>query len=106
MLGAFGVYLALHKLGVNYWLSLLLVPLVIGAFGAFIERVLLGGSPGSITSIVFSSLSACALVLEGIFRDIYGSAGLPYPAPPSLSGLVDLGFMRLPIYRVWIVECR
>jgi branched-chain amino acid transport system permease protein len=44
-----------------------------------------------------------ALVLEGIFRDIYGSAGLPYPTPQALRGLIDLGFMRLPIYRIWIV---
>lgn len=103
MLGAFGVYLALQKLGINYWLSLLLVPLVIGAFGAFIERVLLRRLTGldHLYSLLFTF--GLALVLEGIFRDLYGSAGLPYPAPASLSGLVDLGFMRLPIYRVWIV---
>ena len=103
MLGAFGVYLALQKLGINYWLSLVLVPIVIGAFGAFVERVLLRRLTGldHLYSLLFTF--GLALVLEGIFRDIYGSAGLPYPAPPSLSGLVDLGFMRLPIYRVWIV---
>jgi branched-chain amino acid transport system permease protein len=103
MLGAFGVYLALQKLGINYWLSLLLVPIVIGIFGAFIERVLLRRLTGldHLYSLLFTF--GLALVLEGIFRDIYGSAGLSYPAPPSLSGLVDLGFMRLPIYRVWIV---
>jgi branched-chain amino acid transport system permease protein len=44
-----------------------------------------------------------ALVLEGIFRDIYGSAGLPYPVPAQLRGFVDLGFIRLPLYRVWVV---
>ena len=103
MLGAFGVYLALHKFGVNYWLSLLLVPIVIGAFGALIERVLLRRLSGldHLYSLLFTF--GLALVLEGIFRDIYGSAGLPYAVPPGLSGLVDLGFMRLPIYRVWIV---
>lgn len=103
MLGAFGVYLALHKLGINYWLSLLLVPIVVGAFGALIERVLLRRLSGldHLYSLLFTF--GLALVLEGIFRDIYGSAGLPYAVPPGLSGLVDLGFMRLPIYRVWIV---
>jgi hypothetical protein len=104
MLGAFGVYLALQKLGVNYWWSLLLVPIAVGAFGALIERLLLRRLAGldHLYGLLFTF--GLALVLEGIFRDVYGSAGLPYPTPASLRGLIDLGFMRLPIYRVWIVE--
>jgi branched-chain amino acid transport system permease protein len=103
MLGAFGVYLAMHKLGVNYWWSLILVPIVVGAFGALIERLLLRRLSGldHLYGLLFTF--GLALVLEGIFRDIYGSAGLSYPPPPLLRGLIDLGFMRLPIYRVWIV---
>jgi branched-chain amino acid transport system permease protein len=103
MLGAFGVYLAMHKFGVNYWWSLILVPIVVGAFGALIERLLLRRLSGldHLYGLLFTF--GLALVLEGIFRDIYGSAGLSYPPPPLLRGLIDLGFMRLPIYRVWIV---
>ena len=103
MLGAFGVYLAMHKLGVNYWWSLALVPIAVGAFGALIERVLLRRLAGldHLYGLLFTF--GLALVLEGIFRDIYGSAGLPYPTPPDLRGLIDLGFMKLPLYRIWIV---
>jgi len=103
MLGAFGVYLAMAKLGINYWWSLLLVPIVVGAFGALTERVLLRrlSNLDHLYGLLFTF--GLAIVLEGIFRDIYGSAGLPYPPPPQLRGLIDLGFMRLPIYRVWIV---
>ena len=103
MLGAFGVYLAMHKLGVNYWWSLALVPIAVGAFGALIERVLLRRLAGldHLYGLLFTF--GLALVLEGIFRDIYGSAGLPYPTPPELRGLIDLGFMKLPLYRIWIV---
>ena len=103
MLGAFGVYLALHKFGLNYWWSLLLVPIAVGAFGALVERVLLRRLEGldHLYGLLFTF--GLALVLEGIFRDIYGSAGLPYATPQQLRGLIDLGFMRLPIYRVWIV---
>lgn len=103
MLGAFGVYLALHKLGVDYWWSLVIVPVVVGAFGALVERLLLRRLAGldHLYSLLFTF--GLALVLEGIFRDIYGSAGMPYPVPPALRGLIDLGFMRLPVYRVWIV---
>jgi branched-chain amino acid transport system permease protein len=103
MLGAFGVYLAMQKIGVNYWWSLILVPIIVGAFGALIERVLLRRLTGldHLYSLLFTF--GLAMVLEGIFRDIYGSAGLPYPTPEQLRGLINLGFMRLPIYRVWIV---
>lgn len=103
MLGAFGVYLAMYKLGVNYWWSLLLVPIAVGAFGALIERVLLRrlARLDHLYGLLFTF--GLALVLEGIFRDIYGSAGLPYPTPPELRGLIDLGFMKLPLYRIWIV---
>ena len=103
MLGAFGVYLAMYKLGVNYWWSLLLVPIVVGAFGALIELALLSrlARLDHLYGLLFTF--GLALVLEGIFRDIYGSAGLPYPTPPELRGLIDLGFMKLPLYRIWIV---
>lgn len=103
MLGAFGVYLAMYKLGVNYWWSLLLVPIVVGAFGALIERALLSrlARLDHLYGLLFTF--GLALFLEGIFRDIYGSAGLPYPTPPELRGLIDLGFMKLPLYRIWIV---
>jgi branched-chain amino acid transport system permease protein len=77
MLGAFGVYLAMQKLGVNYWWSLLLVPIVVGIFGALVERLLLRRLIGldHLYGLLFTF--GLALVLEGIFRDIYGSAGLP-----------------------------
>ncbi len=103
MLGAFGVYLAMYKLGVNYWWSLILVPIAVGTFGALIERLLLRrlASLDHLYGLLFTF--GLALVLEGIFRDIYGSAGLPYPTPPELRGLIDLGFMKLPLYRIWIV---
>src|SRR5882757_900 len=103
MMGAFGVYLAAHWFGIGYWPSLVLVPIVIGAFGMAIERVLLRRLAGvdHLYGLLFTF--GLALVLEGTFRDIYGSAGMPYPAPAQLRGLVDLGFTRLPLYRVWVV---
>ena len=41
MLGAFGAYLLLNKLGLGYWWALLIVPLVVGATGVIIERTML-----------------------------------------------------------------
>ncbi|MCJ9728638.1 branched-chain amino acid ABC transporter permease [Bradyrhizobium sp. PRIMUS42] len=103
MVGAFGGYLLLQAFGINYWWSLLLVPLGVALIGATIERLFLRRLAGSdhLYSLLFTF--GLAIFLEGIFRDIYGAAGRPYPVPAALRGLWDMGFMRLPIYRVWIV---
>jgi branched-chain amino acid transport system permease protein len=103
MMGAFGVYLALRWFGIGYWPSLALVPIVVGTFAMAVERLLLRRLAGidHLYGLLFTF--GLALVLEGIFRDIYGSAGLPYATPESLRGLVDLGFTRVPLYRLWVV---
>ena len=41
MLGAFVAYLSLNKLGINYWASLILTPLLVGATGVLIEKTML-----------------------------------------------------------------
>jgi len=44
-----------------------------------------------------------ALIVQGLFRNEFGSSGLPYQIPPELSGGVNLGFMFLPKYRAWVI---
>jgi branched-chain amino acid transport system permease protein len=102
-MGAFAVYLALHRLGIGYWPSLALVPILVGVFGMAIERVLLRRLRGidHLYGLLFTF--GLALVVEGTFRDVYGSAGLPYAVPAELRGLVDFGVIRMPLYRVWVV---
>jgi Kef-type K+ transport system membrane component KefB len=43
------------------------------------------------------------LIIEGVFRNEFGSSGLPYRIPAELQGAWDLGFMFMPIYRGWVV---
>jgi branched-chain amino acid transport system permease protein len=38
-----------------------------------------------------------------VFRNEFGSSGLPYTIPPQLTGAQNLGFMFLPTYRGWVV---
>lgn len=103
MLGAFAAWIALRTCGVSYWWALLLAPLIVGCFAALIERLFLRRLEGldHLYGLLFTF--GLAIALEGTFRDIYGSAGLAYPPPPELRGVFDLGFMRLPIYRAWVV---
>src|SRR3979409_935406 len=41
MMGAFCAYFLLAKLGLNYWWSLALAPVMVGLFGILIERTML-----------------------------------------------------------------
>ena len=43
------------------------------------------------------------LLIEGVFRSIYGVSGLGYDTPELLEGATNLGFMILPNYRAWVV---
>jgi len=103
MLGALAAWLALTVGGINYWWALALAPLVTGLFGVIVERLLLRRLQGldHLYSLLFTF--GLALAIEGTVRDIYGTSGLAYPVPPALKGPVDLGFMRLPAYRIWVV---
>ena len=103
MLGAFAAYLALQLFGINYWSALILAPIVVGCFAVLIERFFLRRLEGldHLYGLLFTF--GLAIALEGIFRDSFGSAGLSYAVPDQLRGLLDLGFMRLPIYRAWVV---
>ncbi|CAK7260163.1 MULTISPECIES: branched-chain amino acid ABC transporter permease [unclassified Shinella] len=103
MLGAFVALLLLQYLGVNYWLALLIAPLVVGLFGALIERTMLSRlyDLDPLYGLLFTF--GLALTIEGTFRYLYGAAGQPYSVPPSLAGGTNLGFMFLPNYRGWVV---
>ncbi|MCJ8508975.1 branched-chain amino acid ABC transporter permease [Rhizobium lemnae] len=103
MLGAFTAYLLLHFAGIGYWPALILTPIIVGVFGAVIERLFLQRLYGldPLYGLLFTF--GLALMLEGIFRYYYGASGQPYATPPSLAGGTNLGFMFLPNYRGWVV---
>jgi branched-chain amino acid transport system permease protein len=44
-----------------------------------------------------------ALIIQGLFRNEFGSSGQPYRVPAELTGGQNLGFMFLPNYRGWVV---
>ncbi len=103
MMGAFVAWLALTKFGINYWVSLILAPVVVGALGVVLERTMLRKLYKLDHLYGLLLTFGIALIIEGIFRDQFGSSGESYPVPELLSGGVNLGFMYLPIYRGWIV---
>ena len=103
MMGAFVAWGLLTKLGMNYWWALLIAPIVIGALGVVIERTMLSRLYKLDHLYGLLLTFGLALIIQGLFRNEFGSSGLPYQIPPQLTGGMNLGFMFLPIYRGWVI---
>jgi branched-chain amino acid transport system permease protein len=103
MIGAYVAWFGLEKFGLNYWLALLVAPIVVGALGVVVERTLLRRLY-KIDPIYGLLLTfGLALIFEGIFRDQFGVSGQSYSVPELLQGATNLGFMVLPNYRAWVI---
>lgn len=103
MMGAFVAWMCLNYLGINYWAALLLAPILVGVSGVVIERLLLKRIAHVDHLYGLLLTFGLALIIQGLFRNGYGSSGLPYQIPAELRGGYNLGFMFLPTYRGWVV---
>ncbi|HEX7927545.1 MAG TPA: branched-chain amino acid ABC transporter permease [bacterium] len=103
MMGAFAAWMLLNFLGVNYWVALIAVPIIVGATGIVLERFFLHWlySLDHLYGLLLTF--GLSLIIEGVFRYFYGSSGQPYSIPAQLTGGNNLGFMFLPNYRAWVV---
>jgi len=103
MLGALITWMAMSYLGVNYWVMLVASPLVVGVLGVVIERLFLRWIYKLDHLYGLLLTLGLTMVIEGVFRSIYGVSGLGYDTPELLEGATNLGFMILPNYRAWVV---
>jgi branched-chain amino acid transport system permease protein len=103
MMGAFVAWMMLNYLGIGYWPALILAPLVVGAFGLVLEKTIISRLYGLDHLYGLLLTFGLALIIEGLFRNEFGSSGMPYQIPHALEGATNLGFMFLPNYRGWVV---
>jgi branched-chain amino acid transport system permease protein len=103
MMGAFAAFLLLRHVGIGYWPALIVVPVIVGATGVVIERLFLKRIQKLDHLYGLILTFGLALIIEGLFRNYYGSSGQPYGVPESLQGGRNLGFMFLPNYRAWVI---
>jgi branched-chain amino acid transport system permease protein len=103
MMGAFTAFIGVTTFGLNYWLMLLLAPLVVGVFGILVEKSMLRWLYKLDHLYGLLLTFGITLLLEGLFRSFYGVSGQTLDVPEALSGATDLGFMILPNYRAWVV---
>ena len=103
MMGAFVAWMLLNYLGIGYWWALILSPLLVGLTGVILERTMICQLYKMDHLYGMLLTFGLSLIIEGIFRNEYGSSGMPYRIPADLAGAWDLGFMFMPVYRGWVV---
>ncbi|WP_348693410.1 branched-chain amino acid ABC transporter permease [Duganella fentianensis] len=103
MMGAFLAWMGMAYFGLNYWVMLVLAPLIVGAFGIIIEKTMLRWLYKLDHLYGLLLTFGITLLLEGVFRSFYGVSGQRFEVPEALAGATDLGFMMLPNYRAWVV---
>jgi branched-chain amino acid transport system permease protein len=103
MVGAYGAWWVLDRLGIGYGWALLVAPLGVALLAVVVERTLLRRVYRVEPVYGLLLTFGLALMAEGALREQFGVSGQPYPVPLALQGAFDLGFMALPVYRAWAV---
>jgi branched-chain amino acid transport system permease protein len=103
MMGAFAAWMLLAWAGIGYWWALIIAPIIVAITGIILEKLFISRLYKLDHLYGLLLTFGLALIIEGIFRNEFGSSGLPYRIPPELSGAWDLGFMFMPVYRGWVV---
>jgi len=102
MLGAYFAYTITVHLG-NFWLSLIVAPLIVGTLGIGIEHFTLRKvhKSGHVAELLLTF--GLFYVLAELVRIIWGSNPLRIPLPVLLAGEIPLLGMTYPIYRIFIL---
>jgi branched-chain amino acid transport system permease protein len=104
MMGAFTAWLLLTRLGIGYWGALVIAPLIVGAIGVAMERLMIARLYKLDHLYGLLLTFGCALVIEGVFRNNFGSSGQRYAPPREFDALeIEFGDFFMPGYRVWVL---
>ncbi|HET7823513.1 MAG TPA: branched-chain amino acid ABC transporter permease [Ornithinibacter sp.] len=101
MLGAVLTALLLNELGIGFWAALVIIPIVMFAFGVFIERALVHWLVGLDPLYNFLLTFGLTLVLVDLVKRRYGVSGMPYEPPPLLAGRIEVAGVSLSTYQVF-----
>ena len=102
MLGAVTAAVLLDTFGMNFWLALVVVPIIMFLFGVLLERLLIQWLLGLDPLYNFLLTFGLTLLLVDLVKRRYGVSGLPYERPEVLTGQLELGALRLPTYQLFV----
>jgi branched-chain amino acid transport system permease protein len=102
MLAAYFSYSIVHMTG-NFWVGLLIAPVIAAICGIIAERFLLRRvhSQGHLAELLLT-VGIVMVILEGV-KAGWGTESLVVKIPESLDGLIAIGGLNYPIYRIFII---
>ena len=104
VLGAFFGFFILGLTG-DFWVALIVGPIMVGIVGLAIERLLIQPlygrrSPDDSLLITFGF----SLVVVDVVRMIWGKRGVQFDPPEDFAGALDLGLTLFPTYRLLVIS--
>jgi branched-chain amino acid transport system permease protein len=88
----------------NFWLALIVAPLVIGGYGLLVERTLIRPLYGRDINYPLLLTFGLQFIMIEIIRIFWGTSDYPFQAPDALSMPIEiLGIFYFPAYRVFVI---
>ena len=87
---------------VNFWLAAILSTLIVAAFGALTERLLLRRLPGDQLAQVLVTLGISFMIAD-VCLMWWGGDPLNVETPDGLGGFLRLGALAFPLYRLAVI---
>ncbi len=88
----------------NFWLALIVAPLVLGGYGLLVERTLIRPLYGRDINYPLLLTFGLQFIMIEIIRIFWGTSDYPFQAPEALSLPIEiLGIFYFPAYRVFVI---
>ena len=87
----------------SFWVGLVLAPILTGIFGVIVEKDFIRGitASGHLGQLILTL--GLSMVILGLVKVFWGTQSLPMQVPEILQGMVNLGGLEYPIYRLFII---
>lgn len=103
MWGAYAALIAVSLLG-NFWISLILVPVLIGAIGMVVEYFLVRRLYGGNIDYPLLLTFGLSLIMIEFVRITFGTSDYPFDVPRLLQGTFSFfGLFSFPYYRLFVI---
>lgn len=87
----------------NFWVAFILAPVAIAFIGMILERYLIKPiHPYGHTPELMLTLGIGMVLLEAV-KSIWGTTSLTVMPPDVLQGFIPIGFLKYPVYRIFII---
>jgi len=87
----------------SYWGALIIIPILMGLLGMGIEKFLIRPILGAQHEYQLLLTFALLLIIQEGIAIVWGTMPLPFDSPQSLVGVLNLGFMVYPTYRIFVI---